>query len=226
MKTIKRIALVVSFLLCAIISLNAQKKVVKGKVTMFKTIRVLQAEVTAKKIKNKVLTDSLGFFTIECAANDKLTVRAIGFKTKSVKIKNTNGPISIDLTLAGSESDIELAVSEGHLNKNNKAQAIKYFNTKNSYGFGYTNIIDLIKGKFPQVSVVGDEFLLRGSNSISPGGKNGALIVLNGALSDISSLKSIVVSEVEDIRILSGSAASRYGSGGGNGVISIKLKSF
>ncbi|MCP4977685.1 MAG: TonB-dependent receptor plug domain-containing protein [Maribacter sp.] len=225
MKTFKRFALVISFLLCATISMHAQKKVVKGKITTFNTIRVQQAEITAKKTKNKVFSDSLGFFTIECEPNDKLTVRAIGFKTKSVKMKKMNESLTINLAIAGSESDIALAIDKGHLSKNNRAQAIKYFNFENSYGFGYTNIIDLIKGKFPQISVIGDEFILRGSNSITPGGKNGALIVLNGALSDISSLKSIVVSEVEDISILSGSAASRYGSGGGNGVISIKLKS-
>lgn len=66
MKTFKRFALVISFLLCATISMHAQKKVVKGKITTFNTIRVQQAEITAKKTKNKVFSDSLGFFTIEC----------------------------------------------------------------------------------------------------------------------------------------------------------------
>lgn len=223
MKTKKRLILIVSFLLFGVVSLSAQKSMVHGKVTTFNVIPVEKAEVTIKKTHTKVLTDSIGRFEIECKLKDKLTISAPGFKTKTIKVKNLDNLITVDLKMEGDESAIDLAVNEGYINKNNKAQTIKYFNLQNSYGYGYTDIIELIKGKFPQVNVVGDEILLRGTNSLT--GKNGALIVLNGSPSDINTLKSLAVSEVEDIKILSGSAASRYGSGGGNGVIAVKLKS-
>lgn len=225
MKITEKIVLIVFTILFTIIPLNAQQGQVQGKVTAFNTINIAKAEITVKKTNTKVLTDSLGLFTIECKIKDKLSVSAAGFKTKTIKVKNLNGLLTINLEIAEDESDIDLAIANGHLNENNKASATKYFNLQNSYGFGYTNMIDLIKGKFPQISYVNDEFLLRGSNSISSGGKNGALIVLNGSLSNISTLKSLVVTEVKSIKILSGVEAARFGSGGGNGVISIQLKS-
>ena len=51
--------------LCFIsLSATAQTITIEGKVTTFDVIKVMQAEVTAKKAKVTVLTDSLGVFAI------------------------------------------------------------------------------------------------------------------------------------------------------------------
>ena len=67
---------------------------------------------------------------------------------------------------------------------------------------GYPNTVALITGKFPQVELRGNEFIIRGINSITEGANNGALIVINGILSDVSTLNSIVVVSIKNIEIL------------------------
>jgi len=211
----------VAFLFLANLTVSAQKKYVQGKITAFDNIPVEQAVVTVKKTQVSVLTNALGIFTIECELKDKLNIRAAGLESKTIKIKSLDDVLDIKLELSSDVSDIDVAIEKGHLNQNNRAQAIKYFNTKNSFGYGYTNMLDLIQGKFPQVSISGDDILIRGTNSLNS--NNNAMIVLDGNISTVGSIKSIVVTEVEDIKILSGTAAARYGTG--NGVIAIRLKS-
>lgn len=214
------------FLFLISISINAQKNVVHGKITLFSVIAIEKAEITVKKTKKSVLSDSFGFFDIECSIKDKLSISAAGFDKKFVKIKNLKDSIYVDLEIAGTESDIELAAANGHIKRSDVNFVTKRFNTKPLYSLGYPNMLALITGKFPEVSLINGELVLRGSNSISENSKNGALIVLNGILSDVSVLNSIVVTEVKNITILSGSQASRYGPGSGNGVIAIELNSY
>ncbi len=219
----KKTTTLFAFLFFTILSVNAQKTVVKGQVTTFDFIRVEQAEVIAKKSKTSVLTDSLGFFTIECDLKDKLSIKAAGFKTKQVKVKNLKESEKVNIEIAGSESDIDLAVAEGHINKIHSPEAKKLFNTKKPFSFGYNNMTDLIRGKFPQLNISGDEIIMRGSNSLN--GKNGALIILDGTTYNWGSVKSLEVTNIKNIQILTGSAANRYGTGSGNGVILIQLVS-
>lgn len=223
MKITKKHTSVLTFLFLAMLSMYAQKKVVQGKITLFKTIAVEGAEIGIKKTGHKTFSDSLGVFTIECNSKDKLYIRATGFKTKQLKVKKLKDFITVDLAIASDKSDIELAVSKGHIKQNDLSLAIKYFDSMKQYSFGYTNIFDLISDKFPQASIVKGEIILRGINSISEGGKNGAIIVLDGAISSMNSLESINLSDIKDIRILRGTEAIRYGTGSSNGVISVRL---
>lgn len=225
MRITKKNTSILTFLFLALLSMSAQKIVIQGKITLFKTITVENAEIGVKKTKNKTFSDSLGIFTIECNAKDKLYIKASGFKTKQLKVKNLEGFTTVNLTISGDEDDIKLAVTKGHIKQSDLPLAMKYFDSMNQYSYGYTNIIDLIKGKFPQASIVNGEIILRGSNSISAGAKNGAMIVLNGSVSSMSSLQSISLINIKDIRILNASEASRFGTGSGNGVISVRLVS-
>ena len=115
-----------------------------------------------------------------------------------------------------------MAVENGHIKDYEVGMAVKLFNTKPPFSIGYTNTVELILGKFPEVRLVNGEFILRGFNSFeSP---NGALIVLNGINSDISTIQSLDITQVTNVEILSGSKAARYGPGGSNGVIYIQTK--
>lgn len=214
-------SVVIICLLLAVLSVHSQKVVVKSQVTTFNVIGVQKAVVTAKKSKVTVLTDALGFFTIECEIKDKLTISAAGFVTKRVKVKSLSESDKIDIVIAGKESNIDLAVKEGHIDKSRSVEAKKYFNTVQPYSSGFTNMTDLVKAKFPQANIVGDDLILRGSNSIN--GPNGALIVLNGSTYNWAMVKNLEVLGIKMIKILSGPAASRYGTGSGNGVMLIQL---
>jgi len=218
-----------TFLLLSIISSTAQTSIVHGKVTLYHEIAVKNATITIKKTKKSVLSDSLGFFSIECKIKDKISISAAGFDKKTVKVKNLKDSINVDLSIAGKESDIQLAADNGHIYQYQVDLATKKYNTKPLYSLGYPDTVALITGKFPQVQLVGNEFILRGINSINSiteDANNGALIVINGILSDVSTLNSIVVVSIKNIEILSGSAATKYGPGSGNGVILVELYSF
>ena len=129
----------------------------------------------------------------------------------------------INIEIVGNESDIDMAVKEGHINENKLSEAKRHFNTKLSYSNGYNNMVDLIRGKFPQISITDNEILLRGNNSIT--GNNGALIVLKGATYNWASAKSMDVTQIKNMTILTGAVALRYGSGSSNGVLLIELVS-
>lgn len=211
------------FTFSAMYSAYGQKTTIKSQITTFDVINVMQVQITAKKGKTMVLTDSLGAFTIECDLKDKLEIKADGFKTKSIKVKKLLGVEKINIEIAGSESEIDLAVSKGHIKETSSVEAKKYYNTKKPYSYGYTSMTHLIAAKFPNLKITTDQIIMRGSSSLSE--SNGALIVLNGAPYTWISAKNLEVSTVKNIKILTGTAANRYGSGGGNGVILIELVS-
>lgn len=213
---------ITTWLLLTIFSMNAQENVVHGKVTLYKDIAIENAEIKVKKTNKSVFTDSLGFFTIECKIKDKLSISATGFDNKIVKVKNLKDPIIVDFKIS-KESDLNLAVSRGHIKGNEVNLAIKYFNTQADYSFGYTNTLELILDKNPEIKYVNDEFIIRGINSFQ--GPNGALIALNGILSDMGSIRGLPAAEVKSTRVLTGGEASRYGPGSTNGVVSVRTKS-
>lgn len=212
------------FFCLATIGVHSQQTRLNGKITTLNGVVVEKVEIMVKNQKHSTHSDSHGDFTIDCKLKDRLIVSAEGFKTKTIKVKSLKDTLHINIALKGDKGYIELAATAGHLTGENIDLAQKHYEQQNNYGFGYTNMNDLIVGKFPQISLVNNEFIIRGSNSLS--GKNGALIVLNGVISDIGTLQSIHVLNVKSISILTGTDAARYGSGSGNGVISVRLNSY
>jgi hypothetical protein len=223
MKFLKKIALTALFLGTVSFSAQAQKKIVHGKVTAFGNIPVQLADVTIKKSKITVYTDSVGGFQIEAKTKDKISVKVDGFKGSTVKVKNLSDSIHIKLMFDGEEEDIILAANKGHLHKINLPKAIEYFNTPKPYSFGYSTIENLITGKFPNVNLRDGVIKVRGGTSIQSGvNSEGAMIVINGVQSDWSTLKGIVLTSIKKMEILTGATAARYGSGGSNGVLYVQ----
>lgn len=220
---IKNSITLLTFLCLSIFSVKAQN-IIHGKVTLYQEIGMENVPVINKKTKNKVLTDSLGYFSIECNIKDKLSISINGFSKKNIKVKSLKDSINIDLIVTGEENDIQLAATNGHIKRSNVDQIIIRFNTKPPYSLGYTNIFELMANKYPEISYINGEFIMRGINSKN--GPNGALIVINGILSSVGSLNSIAVAEIKNIEILTGSKAFRYGPGSSNGVIFVELNSF
>lgn len=211
-----------AFVLLTIIPSMAQEEIVHGKVTAYNEIAVKNATISIKKSKKHVLTNSLGFFSIDCKIKDKITISAIGFDKKTMKVNSIKDSILVDLKIS-KESDIDLAAAEGHINENEVNLVIKYFNTKPDYGFGYTSTIELILDKNPEIKYINYEFIIRGINSFN--GPNGALIALNGIISDMGSISGLPAIEVKSTEVLTGGAASRYGPGSSNGVVSVRTRS-
>ena len=201
----------------------AQNKVVKGKVTAFKKIALKSVKVTVKKTNKVTFTDSLGYFKIKCNSKDKLIITANGFKSRIIKVKKIKELIKINLEVDGEENELDLAFANGHINSKELKEAKELYNIVQPYSFGYSNIVELLRGKFPNLTVSDGGVLIRGSNTRSEVTSNLALIVLNGAMSSMDAIKMLNIIEIKNIKILTGSAASRWGTGSSNGVVSVEL---
>ena len=86
----------------------------------------------------------------------------------------------------------------------------------------YTDIYDIIRGRFPGVQISGGEIIIRGMNSIM--GSNAALLVVDGVAVSESSFASIPTANIASINVLKDAAASIYGVRGAHGVVIVETK--
>lgn len=219
---IKKSFLIIVILLIIPLGIKAQQGIIHGQVVAFDTIPITKAQINIKKSEIMVLSDSLGSFSIECNIGDKIAIKAAGFKTKQVKIKNHNDSLFVNLKFQGGEDDIEAAVANGHINRQRLVYTTDYLDADYFDTSGYMTVIELITGKFPGVNQVGDKIIIRGINSLE--GNNEAAFALNGMITTRSSVESLSVNDIKNIKVLKGTEAARYGSRGANGVIMITTK--
>jgi hypothetical protein len=137
----KRIFQLTVLMLLTFSAINAQKKQVHGKIVTFNEFPIENAEISIKKSKTITTTDSFGFFSIESQLKDKITIKARGFKTAMVKVKNYTDSINVNLVFGGDEKDIKLAKGYGHIAKKNLTYAITHLAAENNDHVNYTNIV-------------------------------------------------------------------------------------
>lgn len=199
-------------------SLVAQNRVVHGKLTVFNTYPVKNVEVTAKKAKTAITTDSLGQFSIVCLENDVIRIKAKTFQPVTRRVGPNTDSLFVNLLFIDNKSNRERAVGYGYISEANLTYAVSHLEQQNNDFCNYTDIFDLIKGRFSGVTVSGGNVYIRGSGSFS--GQTQALIIVNGAaVSDISWIQPC---QIKSIDILKDSNAAIYGARGGNGVVLIQ----
>ncbi len=224
-----KISLIV-FALLFIFRLNAQERVVKGKITTLDSIPLMSVKIEVASTNQIVLSDSLGNFSVNCNNKDKLKVTAKGFYCQRIKLTGNTSFTAIDLKLRSGESNLENAFV--YLNASNIDALKAYSITDNELDFSsYCTIYELIPGRIPGVDIVYEEipglgvvgqFRMRGTRSIT--GNNGALILVDGVPTDFQSLSFIPTYDVKSLTLLKGSKAAIYGSNAANGVIAIETK--
>ena len=214
--------LIIIILLIFPLGMKAQQGIIHGQVVAFDTIPITKAQINIKKSEIMVLSDSVGSFSIECNIGDKIAIKAAGFKTKQVKIKNHNDSLFVNLKFQGGEDNIEAAAANGHIDRQRLVYTTDYVDADLFETAGYNTVIELITGKFPGVNQVGDKIIIRGINSIE--GNNEALFVLNGMITTRYSVESLSVTDVKNVKVLKGNEAAVWGSRGANGVIIITTK--
>jgi len=211
--------LVVSMPLC----LYGQEEILRGKVTTFDSIPVIKAEVKAKGTGMEVLTDSLGYFSIECLNDDKITISASGFKRENLKLKGGETFVDVNIELREGERYLELAIGpDGHIREADK-QKVSSINDREVDFSMYSTIYDALRGRVSGVHIVGDIVYIRSQTTIGSADAE-ALFVVDGIIVSKFVFSSIPTSDIQNIRVLKGSAASIYGSRGGNGVIEVDTK--
>jgi len=205
------------------LNINAQDKIVHGVVTTFESIPVIGAQIKVKSTNQEVLTDTLGNFTVTTDNKDVLTVFANGFVKERVKIKDDIRYAAINLRLKPGEKNRFHAIGYGHVADEDKLNALASLNNDDADFSQYSNVFDLIKGRFAGVTVTNsNQIIIRGATSIY--GDNTALIVIDGIISDNSALGTLSPNVVKSVNVIKDGGAAIYGSRGANGVVVIETK--
>lgn len=201
----------------------AQTRVVQGVLTAYNKYPVANIEVVAKKSKSTTLSDSLGNFSIVCEKKDQIKIKPEGFKTASRNIdKHTTDTIRINLVFMDSKKNRDIAVGYGYMKKEDLTFAAEHMQQENNEYCSYSNIYELLVGKFPGVTVSGSSgsysVIIRGAQSMNA--SNEPLFVVDGSPAmDVSGLSPC---NIKSISVIKDGMSSIYGVRGANGVILIE----
>lgn len=220
MKTLNAIILT-AFLFFAL-NTSAQDRIVHGRVFTFDSIPLVGAEVAVKSTKQVVRTDSVGNFSVGCNNEDQLKVSAKGFTSAKFKVDEKIKVAIINMKLKPGEKNREIAIGYGYVLDADKLNAVASLNNKDLDFSQYSNMYELIQGRFAGVQISNGDIIIRGVNSINSG--SGALIVLDGTPVDNSILRTLPPTQVKSINVIKDGSAAIYGSRGANGVVVIESK--
>lgn len=199
-----------------------QNKLLRGKVTTFDSIPLINASVRINSTKEIVLTDTIGNFSLMCNSPDKLKVTANGFISQKVKIPEQIKLVLINLKLKPTEEAKEIATGYGHVKDKEKLFSMATLGDKELDFSMYSDVFEIIRGRFPGVSIEGNEIIIRGKSTFL--GSNAALLILDCIPTSAEGLNSVSPVSVKSINILKGGAAAIYGARGANGVVIVETK--
>lgn len=208
--------------ICLSLVSYSQEKVIHGVVTTFDSIPLIDAEIQVRSTKQTILTDTLGRFSVAVNPGDRLKVSAAGFFNQKVKLEDKTKFAAINLKLKPGEKSREYAIGYGHVSDRDKLNALASLNSKDLDFSQYSNVYDLIKGRFAGVQVVNGEIIIRGVNSINS--SSAALIIVDGVPVDGSALNSIPPVQIKSVNVIKDGSSAIYGSRGANGVVLIETK--
>lgn len=220
MKTLN--AIFFTAILFVALNTSAQDRIVHGRVFTFDSIPLVGAEVAVKSTKQVVRTDSVGKFSVGCNNEDQLKVSAKGFTSAKFEVDEKIKVAIINMKLKPGEKNREIAIGYGYVLDADKLNAVATLNNKDLDFSQYSNMYELIQGRFAGVQIVNGDIIIRGVNSINSG--SGALIVLDGTPVDNSILRTLPPTQVKSINVIKDGSAAIYGSRGANGVVVIESK--
>ena len=129
----------------------------------------------------------------------------------------------VNLELRPDPESRELAIGYGHVKDIDKLDAMSSLN-ENTMDFShYSNIHEIIRGRFPGIEIIGDEIKIRSDPSLGITSYS-ALLIVDGVIVDKSMFRSISTSDVASINIIKGTEAAIYGSRGAGGVVIVETK--
>ncbi len=207
----------------SVFSSFAQEKMITGIVTTFDSIPLIGADVKVQSSKEVVKTDTLGRFMVKVVPDDKLKVTAKGFYNQNVKLEEKIKMVLVNLKLKPTEKSKEYAIGYGYVKDADRLNALAQLTNDNVNFSQYSNMYDLIRGRFAGVVVDSSgDIIIRGISSINL--SSGALIIVDGVQQDKGVLQTLAPVDVKSIDIIKDGSAAIYGSRGGNGVVIIQTK--
>lgn len=208
----------------------AQTRVVTGKVTDGKGGSIPFATVTETGIKNVVVADGDGNFSIKTKSSGSLTITASGYKPVTV---SPAGNTALVIMERGEGVLEEVVVTALGIRRQRKDLGYSTASIKNEEltQSSPVNIANGLQGKVSGLNVtsinsgVFDDVKinLRGIRSLT--GNNNPMFLLDGVQTDLNFLSSINPQDIQDVTILKGaSGAGIYGPDARNGVIVVTTK--
>ena len=211
---------------CLLVSIPSfsQTRVVRGKLTTFNRYPVQNVEVMSKKAKSTVMTDSLGEFELVCNEKDIIMIKAKVFQALNKRVNAEDRYISANLIFRDTPKNREIATGMRYITPEQLTFALAHLADENNDFCNYTDVFDVVRGKFPGVQVKstssGQGIFVRGDKSMT--GDNQAIYVVNGVrVNDISFINPC---EMVSMDILKDGGAALYGSQAANGVVVIETK--
>lgn len=214
---------IISILIAVYQQGNAQDRMIHGIVTTFDSIPLIGVEIKVKSTKQEIITDTLGRFSAMVANEDKLKVSARGFYKQNVKIDKKIKLAMINLKLKQTSNAKEYAIGYGYVKDVDKLNAMVQLTNDDLNFSQYTNMYDLIRGRFAGVEVASNgDIIIRGKNSFIL--SSAALIVVDGVPTDGNVLNAMSPNDVKSINVIKDGSAAIYGSRGANGVVLIETR--
>ena len=212
-------------LLVKSVMINAQERTVSGKITIFGKFGINKASVIVNSLKAESFSDTLGYYSVNCNDDDKITISANGFFSEKINLKNIpkTDSLNVDLKLKKGDKNFAYATGYGHISEERLSYAIEHFESQTDYS-GYRSILEIIEGRTTGVTIRENSIEIRGTSTLN--GDTPALLIVDGSQVEFSTFRNIPPSQVKTVDILKGAAASaRYGSRGMGGVVIVVTKS-
>lgn len=205
-------------------STYSQTRVVYGKITAYNKYPLQNIEVKTKKSKSTVKSDSLGQFSIVCEENDVIRIKPKAFQSVSRKVGPGTDTLEINLVFMDTRANREIATGYGYINQQDLNYAVSHLEQENNEFCNYENIFELIRGRFPGVTVsrnnYGGAIYVRGATSINLSSE--ALYVVDGGVTN--NIDWIHPCDIRSIDVLKDGLTAIYGTRGANGVVVIETK--
>lgn len=203
-------------------TVSAQEYILKGVVQCFETLPVVGAEIQVKSSDQMVTTDDQGRFTVLVTPKDKLTISAHGFFPQKVKLEEGIKMLAVNLILKKGKKGKAYAIGYGHVMDEAKLSALVQLSEEDADFSSYTDMYELISGRFTGVSISGGEIVIRGESSLL--GSNAAMIIVDGMEVGSGALNSLSPIDVSSIDVIKDGTAAIYGSRAAGGVVIIQTK--
>ena len=199
---LKRIYFIILAMLLACNFSYGQDRLLRGRVTTFDSIPLIDATIKVKSTKEVLQSDTLGNFSVYCNSPEKLKVSAKGFISRTIKVESGKTLVMVNLKLKPTTDAVEIATGYGHVKDSEKLQSMATLNNKDLDFSMYRNVFEIIRGRFPGVSIEGGEIIIRGKSSLL--GSNAALIILDGIPVSSSSVNTVSPQSIKSINIFKG----------------------
>jgi TonB-dependent SusC/RagA subfamily outer membrane receptor len=115
-------------------------------------------------------------------------------------------------------------VGYGTVNTKRLTNAVATLNKSDEDFSMYTDIYDLLRGKFSGVVVEGNNIIVRGVKTFQGVEGNSALLVVDGIIVSGHDFAMISPLDVQSVDVLKDGSSSIYGSRGANGVVIVETK--